>query len=432
MRRQLGRFETAETISDEYSSFNVAGILFLANGPNREVLRESLDKLQQRHPLLRVKIFQKGKKYYYDSESVPKIPLKILERDNDNHWKTIVESTLNQRLDTKSGPLIQGTYLVNNSQGQRNELIITCHHSIVDTSSLLTIFHELLSFCAAIEESRPLDEYPALPLFPPEEAFYPAAFSGLSQKFRTAAYMTRQIVDEFSYRKGTRSKQQTPPHLSGLCRILFTKTPSETTEEIIQASRKKRITLNSLLTAAMLKAVAKTIYKGQDLPLRYFTFADLRPYLKPPISVENLGSFHSMVRFTIPVETDQDLWALADCINQQIYRAFRRGDKFISALLTPPMMRLIIRLKSMRMGTIALSYQGNVTLQSSYGKIQVLGIRGYISNFPLGPEYTAAVRMFNKELWWDILYLDSDMDHSLAQEIEREIQNNLAEALMED
>ena len=183
-----------------------------------------------------------------------------------------------------------------------------------------------------------------------------------------------------------------------------------------------------MFTAAMLQAVARLIYKGQDLPLRYFTFADLRPYLKPPVSEENLGTYHSVMRSTIQVKGKQEFWDLAQRINQQVYDAFKRGDKFISPLLTPQMMRMIIKLKSMRMGTTALSYHGNVKLLSSYGRTRVTGIRGYISNFSLGPLYTAAVRLFNKEFLWDILYLDSDMDLSLAQSIADEILGTLEAA----
>jgi hypothetical protein len=46
----------------------------------------------------------------------------------------------------------------------------------------------------------------------------------------------------------------------------------------------------------------------------------------------------------------------------------------------------------------------------------------------LGPEYSALVRLFRGELWWDILYLDSDMDAAGAQTIAGEMQTILERA----
>jgi hypothetical protein len=428
MTRKLGKFELAETISDEHASFNVAGILFLENGPTKETLRNALDKLQQRHPLLRVKILKQRKKYFFDSGSVPKIPLDIIHRNSNCQWESVVETALKTRLDSGSGPLIRVTHIVNSSEFPESELIFICHHSIADTSSMLTLYKELLGLCSKMDSGESLNDFPELALLPPEEAFFPPAYRGLSRKWHTMGYLLRQIGDEIGYRQGVRGIPKAEIPLSGQCRILPQITPAPITEKVIRASRRKKISLNSMFTAVMLQSVANMMYKGHDLPLRYFTFADLRPYLKPPVPEENLGTYHSMLRSTIQVNKNQVFWDLADRINRQTHQVFKRGDKFISPLLSPQMMSMIIRLKSMRMGTTALSYQGSIKLQSSYGKTRVTGIRGYISNFSLGPLYTASVRLFNKEFLWDILYLDSDMDLSLAQSIADEILGTLEAA----
>jgi hypothetical protein len=55
----------------------------------------------------------------------------------------------------------------------------------------------------------------------------------------------------------------------------------------------------------------------------------------------------------------------------------------------------------------------------------VTGLHAFAANMTLGPEYSALVRLFRGELWWDILYLDSDMDAAGAQAIAREMQEIL-------
>lgn len=75
----------------------------------------------------------------------------------------------------------------------------------------------------------------------------------------------------------------------------------------------------------------------------------------------------------------------------------------------------------MRVGTTALSYPGVAPIQSRYGDIQVKSLHGFVSNFPIGPEFTATLRIFKRQLYWDCLYLDSDMDQDKAQAIANEI-----------
>jgi hypothetical protein len=91
------------------------------------------------------------------------------------------------------------------------------------------------------------------------------------------------------------------------------------------------------------------------------------------------------------------------------------------------MMKMIFRLRAFRMGATALSYSGPVELPSA-GSFKVTGLHAFATNMSVGPEYSALVRLFRGELWWDILYLDSDMDAAGAQAIAHEIRTILEEA----
>jgi hypothetical protein len=179
-------------------------------------------------------------------------------------------------------------------------------------------------------------------------------------------------------------------------------------------------------------AVHKHLYKNQKLPLRNFSFANLRPYLKPPLGAEYLGSYFSMMRYTVRMREDPQIWELAGEINDIIYASVKRGDKFCSNLLSLRMMRAILRFKAFRMGTTAVSYTGPFSLDKEYGNIRIEQIHAFVSNFVLGPEYTAQTRLFDKQFYWDILYLDSDMDQKKARIIADEIRSILDTAAKED
>ena len=80
-------------------------------------------------------------------------------------------------------------------------------------------------------------------------------------------------------------------------------------------------------------------------------------------------------------------------------------------------MRTIFSQNSHRMSTTAVSYTGATPLPDRAGDLEVQEVHAFVSNFPIGPQYTAQARLFRRRLWLDILYLDSDLDRQEAQAI---------------
>jgi hypothetical protein len=233
------------------------------------------------------------------------------------------------------------------------------------------------------------------------------------------------MAGEVGYRLRSRGAGKTSPQPSARGRVLPMRISRAATTALVRQARTRRITLASVLNAAALLAVSRHRYGGRDLPLRYFIFPNLRPYLKPPVPVEQLGPLLSMMWLTVRVRPDHDLWSLADAINAQTYAAFKRGDKFLFPLIAAPMMRALLTLKSRRMGATAVSYAGTQEIGPTYGPYRVRGIHAFVSNIDLGPDYTALARLFRGELLWDIVYMDSDMDAAQADLIAAEIRGLL-------
>jgi hypothetical protein len=421
MKRKLGIFEMAQTISGEYMPFNAVGILHLINSPKPDVVQRSLLMLQDRHPILKMRITKEKGQYYFVSESTPEIHLDILKRESADHWRPVCEEELNHTFDIEKGPLVRLRYVYSEVLPAEAEIVLTCHHSIIDAVSVVRIFHELLSLCDTLRKNGEPQDLSPLPLLLPEESYYPAPFKGLSAKSHILRFMFTQMGDEIQYRRLTRGKRKPPIHDRARCCIFTAKLSPEHTDGVIRQSRKNRVSLNSCLSAAMILSVTNNLYDNQDLPIRHFTFADLRPYLKPPVTENNLGSYHSMMRLTVPVHKDQNFWDLAQQVNQKVYLASKKGHKFVQPLLSAKMMRMFIGMKKMRMATTALSYPGVTKIQPAYGETQVKDVHGFVSNFPIGPEFTATARIFDRQLLLDTVYLDSDMDRTKAQLISDEI-----------
>jgi hypothetical protein len=177
------------------------------------------------------------------------------------------------------------------------------------------------------------------------------------------------------------------------------------------------VSLVAVLEAAMLIAVARYFYPKLRMPHRYCAFPLLRKYLEPPVADDVIACYITVLRLTTEVSGEDDLWELAATINRDLERSMRRGERFLASVWSHFSMRTIFSQKSHRMSTTALSYTGATTLPETGGDLEVREVHAFVSNFPLGPQYTAQARLFRGRLWLDILYLDSDMNKAEAQTV---------------
>ena len=276
MKRELGTFERALVISDQHAPFHIVSVLRLENAPPPHLLKQSLKVLQNHHPFLTARLLKERGKYYFARLIEPGIPLHVLPRWNNGHWIQVAEVELGTRMDVSSGPLFRCTYLydLGDSHG---DIIFSFFHAITDASSTSQLLHELLMTCASFMDQRTIPIY-ELPLNPPAESRFPAGFRGLPLMLNTVRYAFQQAADELAYRLQTRGKRIPPLHPKpSRGHILSTQLSAELTESFTQRARTEGVTLDSALNAAMMLAVNRNLYAGQQIPMRTFTFADLRP-----------------------------------------------------------------------------------------------------------------------------------------------------------
>ncbi|MHC4621171.1 MAG: phthiocerol/phthiodiolone dimycocerosyl transferase family protein [Planctomycetota bacterium] len=426
LNRKLGNIEYAWTVMDQFAPLTAVLVLRLGHAPSPKALRQALDILQRHQPLLQAYLVKRNGQYYFQqAQNASPIPLQITQRQSDDQWRDVAEDELNTNINTVTAPMARCTYIHTEGHDDRSEVVFACHHTIIDQASGVVFFQKLLSLCAAIDAGEQVDDYPRLSPLPPMENLYPPAFKGAGRVWRTASFMVRQMREEIRYRRGLGNRQQLHVDTPTRCRILTMQLSKQATTALVKRTRRKRVSLNSALNAAMLLAVSKHIYAGQNIPMRGLTFAGLRPYLKPPLSGENLGSYISMLQYTVQVSAGRDYWDLAAEICDQVYRSTKNGDKFIAALVSKYLIQLLVRYKPARMGITALSYVGAINLERSYGPTQVLGLHGFISNNAISPEYAGFAKILFGELSWDLEYLESDMDYATAQVIANEIREIL-------
>lgn len=424
MKRDLGTFERALVIADQHAPFHIVSILNLESAPPPHILKQSLQILQNRHPFLHSRLLHEKGTYYFATLVDPALPFYFLPRWNADHWIYIAEVELAKRIDASTGPLFRCTYLYS-AADERADIILSFYHSIVDASSVSQFLHQLLVVCASFVDQKTVSLY-ELPPTPPAESRFPSAFRGLSLAIHQLRYAFQQVIDEFIYQMQTRGKRVPPVHRhASKGHVLSIQLPEDLTAALVQRAHKEGMTLSSVLNTAMLLAVNRHLYTGQQVPMQTISMASLRPYVEPPLGDEDLASYISLLRHAVSVSGGIDFWALAHSLHKKIYSSLKSGDKFVAATLAESLVRRLIRSKQFRMAAISLNYSGVVPVQSVYGRIRVKGLHGFVSPYDLGPELSEEALIFNNQLFLDFAYLEADMSREESHAIVEEIKSIL-------
>jgi hypothetical protein len=431
--RYLGRFETAQALTDSYSPFNVVAVLHLENGPAPGNIKNALNVLQSRHPALDVRLGKQKNRFYFQPGDVPPLPCQFIEQMGPNHWKTIVEAELNKKIDAFTGPLARCTCLYRTGDAGKSaaEIIMTFHHAIVDAASGARLLHRLLDLAASAAPQVPgcEDNETRTTLQKPAEYFFPPRFKGIRMLPRGLSFLVRQMRDEMTFRRKRKKFPGDMINDDARCRILTMQLTGECSSALARRCRKERVTLTDALSTAQLLAVRKHRFQDAEIPCRIFSFADLRPFLNPPMTSDYLGSYFTMMRFTVSSYDGGTFWTRVKRLNRRTLTAYKRGDKFLYSFFSPMVMKMVINMKSQRMGAAGLSYSGPLEIDETYGNTRVNDFHAFVSNLSLGPEYTGLARLFRGSIYFDLVYLDTDMDAGEAQTIAGEMRSILEQAV---
>lgn len=413
MTRKMGNIEQAQTLVNEYSSSVALGVLRLRHFPPPKDVQIALNLLQKRHPLLQTKITRHAGELFFETiPNCPPISLEVIESVQDGDWLSVVQQEISSKI-RPDALLLHCFYIQYVNSDAPVDFIMVFHHVMMDAFSGANLLQELLLLLSG-EWVEPL---PMMPLLDPCDAYFPQTMQGLRRVTRLARFMAAQMGDELSYRFKTRNGR-IPPISQATTNIpLIRRLSVVETRALLRAVRNHDVTMNSAVATAQLLAVHKHLYKNETRPLRTIIFANLRPYLDPPISADNLGCYVTLTRQTVPLVSTPDFWEVAQQIQQNITSGMRRGDGFLNALMSKQLVKMIFGRESERFSATAITYVGALPLRAKYGDIEVVDFHAFLAGNRLGPEFFAFCQIFRGQLSWDFAYLDTDLDDEMANQI---------------
>jgi hypothetical protein len=132
-----------------------------------------------------------------------------------------------------------------------------------------------------------------------------------------------------------------------------------------------------------------------------------------------------MMRFNLEIKADINTLDLASQFRTAIYQASRRGEIMLMSWLSKYLIKVSLRIRKERLGVTALSYIGNLKLDPEYGHLSLINVHAYISNNPLGPQFSGFGKILFGKIGLDFTYLTAETTSEGAEKIAHDIKSLL-------
>lgn len=403
IHRPLSAVERWYWICDQFSTLNVISRVRVYGELGYETLRHALDKLQEKHPLLRARVeHDKGLKPRWMPIQRP-IPLRKVYCEYEDQWiHEINERELLERIDPETGPLIRAV-VISNSNGI-HDLLVTVAHTIADGTTVLSLAEQWLTLAgssttiketsrilASVEELRP-------PQFTGDEGYKCLAEQNASDTALIAQYKPGRVEPSVTVPFELRQSQ-----------LLHRELKADELDAVLQASRKHKTTVHGALTAALVLAAAH----DANIRSNYFAVGspiNFRSELVPPVRSDEVGSYVatvlSIVDFSLP------LWEIARTITTDLSERKIRGHHFnLLAMIVKnapqsiadarPFMEFMeaegpINLVSSNLGLVPFPDQiGNWKLSDAQ----------FLSGISVNGYFVATINSSHNRLFWNFTYI---------------------------
>jgi hypothetical protein len=286
--RPLGGLEHFFSLIDQHRPVHFAMAAQIEGPTSIPAWRTALDKLQVRHPLLRVSIEMNVDEapHFRTIGNIP-IPLRVTSGPTVSSWQEEVARELATPFDLQQAPLARAVLM----HGQNKSVfILTTHHSIADGLSSAYAIRDVLRALAG-ENLEPLPSLPAL---------------------EPLVYMSEQTPNG-SNESGQPEPLEEPQTVTfrttgGLPRVEALSLTPGMTRALIERARKERTTVHTALCSALVLAGRECHGDWNDSPVRVMSPFNLRKELGIG---EDCGLFVWAAIVAMSPRTPADVWNAA-------------------------------------------------------------------------------------------------------------------------
>ncbi|MEL4896855.1 condensation domain-containing protein [Crocosphaera sp. Alani8] len=398
LERKLGSVENLFHVIHDFGGMIDVNIARIEGDVQPHVLQKALLLLQKRYPLLRVRIIDLEDGYYFSSENIQKIPLRVITKTDENQWLEVAESELHQKFSQDFHPLCRIILLKSSLRDGLSEIIATFHHSITDGLSCMNFIDNLLIYYHKIVSQEEIYNPTSLDFPPPIEQKLNRNLVNCSQTEDTKNENSSDSWSPQLIIENEASLNERRTHI--INRIIN----SETLLNLKRQSKTQATTIHGALCAAMLLGT-KTISSFEEpVNLSCSSSIDLRKYCQPEIDINNFGCFVSIIENMHILSKNTDFWDLARNCKQKIELTKNQtinnmidGQRLANfSQLT--LEKMLEKNPIGRIQMISVSNRGKINLAKNYGRLKIKEIYFATGQHILGPCLWLGAVTFHEKL----------------------------------
>jgi NRPS condensation-like uncharacterized protein len=436
MNRPLSAFEQISWLAEQVLCLNFVVVAHLLEPLNEDALTQALNLIQDRHPPLQCKIKQ-GEVPLFISEDVPPIPLKIIDRKDDDHWIEEAEKGTREVLPWKTGPLARVSML---KSPKKCDLVFTFNHIIADATSGVKVIRELLGYVDTLSRGEkpnsqtPLAQLPATHDIIKKNLKYPPGFLDIFGRVERALYKPVELPDDV----------KVPPE-KRITRVIQRILSQSETKRLISRSRKENTSVHGALCAAVLQTIIEKIRASKNLKVRKkgplmigcMTPINIRHLLSVPVK-DDIGNFISDAFHYQLIDDKSSLWAAARKVKKSIQREIKFG-RDIKAVLgvgeimnTNPSPIDIIKSVSQLVPPVFVTNMGRLDIPERFGEIVLENLHFILSINPTAKNgFAMAVTSFRGGITINFFYADPYLSKEKAVNMVESTMKRLKDAIKE-
>lgn len=348
----------------------------------KKSLSDALLRVQERHPLLRVRIVRENRSSgRFESGGIPAIPLKTIQIP-ESGLSEVVEKELATVMPDDKGPLMR--CLLARHKKDLSTIILTFHHTIGDATSGAFLIRDLIHAIDLTQQAKDAS-LPSLPSKQSLDAYVPEYARSIHGRISGMKAFLRMLSNilRHGFPIGPKRDSRVP---IWQCRpqVVTRSFEPDFVQKIRERAGREKTTVHGALTAAKMIAIVKDYPEIKPRHLMALAPINLRSQLVPPIA-EDVGLFVTMGFSMHMASEGSNFWELARQIRASLSRCVERGEpygagmrggdiglllKIIGAGRAGAMVTQI--LTSMKTAnTFTLSNLGNVSIPVVHGKFKI-------------------------------------------------------------
>jgi len=378
-----------------------------------ENFKAALEKIQQKHPLLRTRIDNSSEKYpfFIEEKEMEPIPLRIVERKTDEDWLQESESEWFRLFKDDKKPLAQLVWIRGN---EVSEILWVLPHCICDGTSLVTMMKELLGLL-----DDPSFEMAPYDVFNSVNDFLPIDFNMKKKKRKARFYLMMARLFFLMQRKSkTRNL--------GSNYVVHWKLNSDTTAQITEKSKAHGVSVHALLCSSFMQAFQDV--QGKQAKGKVISPVDVRHFI-PEIRQDQVFAFAPTVELLLK-KGNSDLLDNARQIKKDLVEKIEKMEArellWMGEQMHPVVNHMVSMLKSSKGGhDVTLSNMGRINIPSNYKNFKVETIISPTVAFPWLNSNTLVATTYNQQM--DFTFMSNE--HFLPKEEAVKIKDKAIELL---